>query len=43
VSCSPAHLPLLTTTAAQPRRRRTRRGPDIRHQPAEDVIGYLRD
>jgi site-specific DNA recombinase len=42
------HLPALhlqlTKPAGGERRRRTRRGVDIRHQPGpEDVIGYLRD
>jgi hypothetical protein len=41
------HLPalylLLTGPAAETRRRRTRRGADIRHQPAERVIGYMRE
>ena len=41
------HLPalhlLLTGPATETRRRRTRRGTDVRHQPAERVIGYLRD
>jgi DNA invertase Pin-like site-specific DNA recombinase len=41
------HLPalhlLLTEPAGEPRRRRTRRGTDVRHQAAEDVIGYLRE
>jgi hypothetical protein len=36
------HL-LLTGSAGGTRRRRTRRGTDVRHQVAEDVIGYLRD
>jgi site-specific DNA recombinase len=42
-----AHLPalhlLLTEPAGGIRRRRTRRGTDVRHQAAEDVIGYLRE
>jgi site-specific DNA recombinase len=42
------HLPalhlLLTEPAGEPRRRRrTRRGNDVRHQAAEDVIAYLRE
>jgi DNA invertase Pin-like site-specific DNA recombinase len=41
------HLPalylLLTGPATETRRRRTRRGADIRHQPAERVIGYMRE
>jgi DNA invertase Pin-like site-specific DNA recombinase len=41
------HLPalhlLLASPATETRRRRTRRGTDVRHQPAERVIGYLRD
>jgi site-specific DNA recombinase len=41
------HLPalhlLLTEPAGGPRRRRTRRGTDVRRQAAEDVIGYLRE
>jgi site-specific DNA recombinase len=36
------HL-LLTEPAGGTRRRRTRRGADVRHQGAEDVIGYLRE
>jgi DNA invertase Pin-like site-specific DNA recombinase len=36
------HL-LLAGPSGQPRRRRTRRGTDARHQSAEDAIGYLRD
>jgi site-specific DNA recombinase len=41
------HLPalhlLLTEPSGEPRRRRrTRRGTDVRHQAAEDVIGCLR-
>jgi site-specific DNA recombinase len=39
---SALHL-LLTAPAGQPRRRRTRRGTDVRHQTAEDVIAYLRE
>jgi DNA invertase Pin-like site-specific DNA recombinase len=42
-----AHLPalhlLLTAPAGGLRRRRTRSGTDIRHQPAEQVIAYLRE
>ena len=42
-----AHLPglhlLLTEPAGDGRRRRTRRGVDVRHQVAEDVIRYLRE
>ena len=43
-----AHLPalhlLLTGQAGEPRRRRrTRGGTDVRHQPAEHVIAYLRE
>jgi DNA invertase Pin-like site-specific DNA recombinase len=41
------HLPalhlLLTRSAEGTRRRRTRRGTDIRHHGAEEVIGYLRE
>jgi DNA invertase Pin-like site-specific DNA recombinase len=41
------HLPalhlLLTGSAQGIRRRRTRRGADVRHHGAEDVIGYLRE
>jgi hypothetical protein len=36
------HL-LLTEPAGGPRRRRTRRGADVRYQTAEDVICYLRE
>jgi site-specific DNA recombinase len=36
------HL-LLTEPVGGTRRRRTRRGADVRHQGAEDVIGYLRE
>jgi site-specific DNA recombinase len=36
------HL-LLTEPACRTRRRRTRRGTDIRHFGADDVIGYLRE
>ena len=37
------HL-LLTEPSGEPRRRRrTRRGTDVRHQAAEDVIAYLRE
>jgi len=36
------HL-LLTEPAAGPRRRRTRRGADVRYQTAEEVICYLRE
>jgi site-specific DNA recombinase len=42
-----AHLPapylLLTGPAGGPRRQRTRGGTDVRHQPAEHVIAYLRE
>jgi site-specific DNA recombinase len=42
-----AHLPvlhlLLTGSAGGLRRRRTRAGTDVRHQPAEHVIAYLRE
>ena len=43
-----AHLPalhlLLTGQAGEPRRRRrSRGGTDVRHQPAEHVIAYLRE
>ena len=42
-----AHLPalylLLTEPAGGTRRRRTRRGTDVRHFGADDVIGYLRE
>jgi hypothetical protein len=34
---------LLTEPIADTRRRRTRRGTDVRYQTAEDVIGYLRE
>jgi hypothetical protein len=41
------HLPalylLLTGPAGRTRRRRTRRGTDVRYQAAEDVICYLRE
>jgi len=41
------HLPalhlLLAGSAGGTRRRRTRRGTDVRHQATEDVISYLRD
>jgi len=41
------HLPalhlLLAEPSGEPRRRRTRRGTDVRRQSAEDAIGYLRD
>jgi site-specific DNA recombinase len=41
------HLPalhlLLTGSPGATRRRRTHRGTDVRHQAAQDVIGYLRD
>ena len=41
------HLPalhlLLTAPSSKTRRRRTRRGTDVRHQAAEDVIAYLRE
>ena len=41
------HLPalhlLLTAPSGGTRRRRTRRGTDVRHQAAEDVIAYLRE
>jgi site-specific DNA recombinase len=36
------HL-LLTEPVGGPRRRRTRRGTDVRHRAAEDVICYLRE
>ena len=40
---SALHL-LLTEPAGGQRRRRTRRGADVRHQPSpEDVTGYLRE
>jgi site-specific DNA recombinase len=42
-----SHLPalhlLLSGTAGETRRRRTRRGTDVRHEAAEDVISYLRE
>jgi site-specific DNA recombinase len=42
-----AHLPalhlLLTEPAGGTKRRRTRRGTDVRCQAAEDVVGYLRE
>jgi site-specific DNA recombinase len=43
VACLPALHLLLTEPAGGPRRRRTRRGADVRHQGAEAVIGYLRE
>jgi site-specific DNA recombinase len=42
-ACLPALHLLLTEPAGGPRRRRTRRGADVRRQGAEDVIGYLRE
>jgi hypothetical protein len=42
-----AHLPALHVLLAEPaggqRRRRTRRGIDVRYQAAEDAISYLRE
>jgi DNA invertase Pin-like site-specific DNA recombinase len=42
------HLPALHLLLAEPsgeprKRQRTRRGTDVRHQSAEDAVGYLRD
>ena len=39
----PALHVLLTAPAEGTRRRRTRRGTDVRHQAAEEVISYLRE
>jgi site-specific DNA recombinase len=41
--CLPALHLLLTESAGGARRRRTRRGADVRCRGAEDVIGYLRE